>query len=264
MQKKEVQIRNGKKHYKIFIATPAYGHQVMTTYANSMFRLMATKSPEDFSYNCMIHLQSGMALVTQARNNCVAEFMKSGADKLLFIDADIGFQPEAVQRLIRFDADVVLTPYPVKGYMKGDHGISFIIHFKEKNNIQVDKDGFCEIKAGPTGFMMIDRSVIEKMAEHYPEKKCANRQMVGNKVEVMNDYWYTFFDTAVDPKNGYLGEDIAFCNLWTKIGGKIYADTKTRLIHYGGHSFSGSLDMVFGKNDSKFKFKTVDDIRKNK
>jgi len=253
-----------KKEHKIFIATPAYGHQVTTSYANSVFKFMATKAPEDLKLSTFIHLQSGMALVTQARNNCVAEFMKTDCDKLLFIDADIGFMPEAVHRLARFDADVVLTPYPVKGYQQGGQGITYIIHFPDKDNIEVDKEGFCEIKAGPTGFMMIDRKVFEKMAEAYPEKKCANRQMVGNKVETMDEHWYTFFETDVDPVNGYLGEDIAFCNLWKKIGGKIYADTKTTLIHYGGHAFTGNLGMIFDREDKKFNVKRVDDIRKNK
>jgi len=253
-----------KKHKTIFIATPAYGHQVTTSYCNSLLRLMSQKPDPECPYSCMIHIQSGMALVTQARNNCVAEFMKSGADKLLFIDADIGFTPEAVKRLIKFDSEVVLTPYPVKGYVDGGKGITFIIHFKDKENYVVDKEGFTEITAGPTGFMMIDRTVIEKMAAAYPEKKCVNSRMVGNKVEKMDDYWYTFFETAVDPINGYLGEDIAFCNLWRKIGGRLYADTKTSLVHYGGNAFTGSVDMIFEREEISDKLKIVDDIRKTK
>jgi len=253
-----------KKAKTIYIATPAYGHQVTTTYANSLLKLMAQKPDPDCPYHCMVHLQAGMALVTQARNNCVAEFMKSGADKLLFIDADIGFQPEAVKRLINLDVDVALTPYPVKGYIDNGTGITFIVHFKDKENYTIDKNGFTEITAGPTGFMMIDRKVFEKMAEAYPEKKTKNRQMVGQKVEVMDEFWYTFFETDVHPENGYLGEDIAFCNLWTKIGGRIFADTRSKLVHYGGHGFTGSVDMIFDRDENKEKMKIVDDIRKTK
>ena len=253
-----------KKAKSIFIATPAYGHQVTTHYTNSILRLMATRSDPKCPFHCMVHLQSGMALVTQARNNCVAEFMNSGADKLLFIDADIGFPPEAVQRLVALDAEVALCPYPVKGYVNNGKGITFIIHFKDKENYVIDKNGFTEVVAGPTGFMMIDRSVIEKLAKAYPEKKCVNSQMVGDKVEKMDDNWYTFFETDVHPEKGYLGEDISFCNLWTKIGGRIYADTQTKLIHYGGNAFTGSLDMIFDREENKDKIKLVDDITKNK
>jgi len=57
---------------------------------------------------------------------------------------------------------------------------------------------------------------------------------------------------------------ISFCNLWTKIGGRIYADTQTKLIHYGGNAFTGSLDMIFDREENKDKIKLVDDITKNK
>ena len=89
--------------------------------------------------------------------------------------------------------------------------------------------------------------VLEKLAKEYPERKTVNKQLVGNKVETMEKGWYTFFETAQDPENGYLGEDIAFCRLWTNIGGKIYADTQTPLTHFGSHAFHGSLNMMFAK-----------------
>jgi len=234
-----------KKQVKLFIATPAFGHQVTTNYANSLLKFVSTPHPT-LAVSSAIHMQSGMALVTQARNNCVAYFLNSECTHFLFIDADIGFEPEAIYRLIEKDVPLALTPYPVKGYGK-DHQLQFIVHFPDKDNVRIDKGGFTEITAGPTGFMMIKREVFEKLAEKYPERKTVNKQLVGNKVETMEKGWYTFFETAQDPENGYLGEDIAFCRLWTNIGGKIYADTQTPLTHFGSHAFHGSLNMMFAK-----------------
>lgn len=234
-----------KKQVKLFIATPAFGHQVTTNYANSLLKFVSTPHPT-LAVSSAIHMQSGMALVTQARNNCVAYFLNSECTHFLFIDADIGFEPEAIYRLIEKDVPLALTPYPVKGYGK-DYQLQFIVHFPDKDNVRIDKGGFTEITAGPTGFMMIKREVFEKLAEKYPERKTVNKQLVGNKVETMEKGWYTFFETAQDPENGYLGEDIAFCRLWTNIGGKIYADTQTPLTHFGSHAFHGSLNMMFAK-----------------
>ena len=234
-----------KKQIKLFIATPAFGHQVTTNYANSLLKFVSTPHPR-LAVSSAIHMQSGMALVTQARNNCVAYFLNSECTHFLFIDADIGFEPEAIYRLIEKDVPLCLTPYPVKGYGK-DYQLQFIVHFPDKDNVRIQKDGFTEITAGPTGFMMIKREVFEKLAEKYPERKTVNKQLVGNKVETMEKGWYTFFETAQDPENGYLGEDIAFCRLWTNIGGKIYADTQTPLTHFGSHAFHGSLNMMFAK-----------------
>jgi hypothetical protein len=234
-----------KKHFKLFIATPAFGHQVTTNYANSLLKFVSTSHPR-LAVSSAVHMQSGMALVTQARNNCVAYFLNSDCTHFLFIDADIGFEPDAIYRLLEKDVPLCLTPYPVKGY-GANNQLQFIVHFPDKDNVRIDKDGFAEITAGPTGFMLIKREVFEKLAEKYPERKTINKQLVGNKVETMEKGWYTFFETAQDPENGYLGEDIAFCRLWTNIGGKIYADTQTPLTHFGSHAFHGSLNMMFAK-----------------
>ena len=243
-----------KKHFKLFIATPAFGHQVTTNYANSLLKFVSTSHPR-LAVSSAVHMQSGMALVTQARNNCVAYFLNSDCTHFLFIDADIGFEPDAIYRLLEKDVPLCLTPYPVKGY-GANNQLQFIVHFPDKDNVRIDKDGFAEITAGPTGFMLIKREVFEKLAEKYPERKTVNKQLVGNKVETMEKGWYTFFETAQDPENGYLGEDIAFCRLWTNIGGKIYADTQTPLTHFGSHAFHGSLNMMFAKQ------KPIDDTKK--
>ena len=234
---------NKKKQIKLFIATPAFGHQVTTNYMNSVMRFVSAGHPK-LQVSTAIHLQSGMALVTQARNNCVASFLKSDCTHFLFIDADIGFEPEAIFRLLEKDEDVVLTPYAVKGF-GANYALQFIVHFPDRENVKIGKDGFVEITAGPTGFMLIKREAFEKLKKAYPDKKTVNKQLVGNKVEIMDSDWYTFFETGIDPENGYLGEDICFCKLWTAIGGKIYADAISELTHFGGHPFKGSLSLMF-------------------
>jgi len=234
---------NKKKQIKLFIATPAFSHQVTTNYMNSVMRFVSTSHPK-IQVSTAIHLQSGMALVTQARNNCVASFLKSDCTHFFFIDSDIGFEPEAVYRLLEKDEEVVLTPYAVKGFGQ-NYALQFIVHFPDRDNVKIGKDGFVEITAGPTGFMMIKREAFEKLIKAYPDKKTVNKQLVGNKVEIMDSDWYTFFETGIDPENGYLGEDICFCKLWTAIGGKIYADAISELTHFGGHPFKGSLSLMF-------------------
>jgi len=236
-------MQKDKKQVKLFIATPAFGHQVTTNYMNSVMRFVSSTHPR-INVSTAIHLQSGMALVTQARNNCVASFMKSDCTHFLFIDADIGFDPEAIFRLLEKDEEVSLTPYPVKGF-GANYGLQFIVHFPNREDVKLEKDGFVEITAGPTGFMMIKREAFEKLKKAYPDKKTVNKQLVGNKVEIMDTDWYTFFETGVDPVIGYLGEDICFCKLWVDAGGKIYADATTELSHFGGHAFKGSLSLMF-------------------
>lgn len=233
------------KNIKLFIATPAYGHMVTTYYMNSVTKFIRTTYPK-INILTEIYILSGMALITQARNNCVSTFLNSDCTHMLFIDSDIGFEAKAIYRLIEKDVPLCLTPYPVKGFGKNNE-LQFIIKFPEENIVKVDNDGFVEIAAGPAGFMMIKREVFEKLAEKYPDKKMINKQLVGDKVHTMDKGWYTFFETSQDSKNGYLGEDFAFCNLWRNIGGKIYADTKTSLTHFGSCAFHGNLNEVISK-----------------
>ena len=77
-----------KKNIKLFVATPAFGHMVTTNYMNSMMKFVSSTHPR-LAVSTAMHLQSGMALVTQARNNCVASFLNSDCSHFLFIDSDI-------------------------------------------------------------------------------------------------------------------------------------------------------------------------------
>ena len=234
---------------KLFIATPTYGYQAFIDYMHGLINFVTSAPPEDLEYETSLHLHSGSSLVTHARNNCVLEFLKTDCTKLLFIDSDIGFEPENIWRLLRKNEDVVLAPYVVKTY-SGEENNNFVVHYKDPNNIAVDEQGFIEIEAGPAGFMMIDRKVFEKLHEAYPEKKVFIRHLIEGVVTEEPNY-YTYFDCSTS-ENGHsgVGEDLAFCNLWTKIGGKIYCDAHAKLTHCGSRLFSGALiETLVGKEN---------------
>src|SRR6202795_4605094 len=98
----------------LVVATPCFGGQVSSIYASSIFhlqRVLRSKSNIDLK----VHLRDGDALITRARANLVTMFLDDPtATHLLFVDADIGFTPEQVFRLIESGADVVAGVYPIK------------------------------------------------------------------------------------------------------------------------------------------------------
>ena len=49
----------------------------------------------------------------------------------------------------------------------------------------------------------------------------------------------------------YLSEDYAFCRLWQKIGGKIYADIVSGMTHMGNYSFKGNVGTQFLPQNNK-------------
>ena len=66
-------------------------------------------------FNLKILFKDGDALITRARASLISQFLDDpDATHLLFIDADIGFEPEQVLRLIECGADMCAAVYPIK------------------------------------------------------------------------------------------------------------------------------------------------------
>src|SRR5450432_4587201 len=98
----------------LMVATPCFGGQVSSIYAGSMFHLQrAVRSRPNIDLTVL--MRDGDALITRARANLVTLFLDNpAATHLLFVDADIGFTPDQVFRLIESGADVVAGVYPIK------------------------------------------------------------------------------------------------------------------------------------------------------
>lgn len=168
----------------------------------------------------------------------------------MFIDADVNFEPESVIRLLKSGHDISVACYPKKfidwkqaaeAVRNGDQrdmamlSSSLVVNFG-KVRVEVE-EGFASVLDGPTGFMLIKRSVFEKMQDMYPELNCKNDHQNRDF-----DEYCAVFDCMIDPvTRRYLSEDYAFCRRWQQMGGKIYADINTTLGHVGNLPFSGQL-----------------------
>lgn len=234
----------------VFLSTPCYGGLCLEAYAASILNLQI--ACVQHGIHLMIDTTENESLVHRARNISVARFLKkSQCDYFMFIDADIHFDAHSVIRLIQSGHDVCVAAYPKKCIMwdqaetsikNGENkepsraSSSLVMNFKYAST-RVE-NGFVEVLDGPTGFMCIKRSVIEKMYAKYPELNCVNDHQNRDL-----DEYCAVFDCMIDPvSRRYLSEDYAFCRRWQQMGGQIYCDVMTVLGHVGNLRFGASLD----------------------
>lgn len=203
----------------ILIATPMYGNQCTAIYHKSVLRLVQSFERESYPYDVMIGLNE--SLVDRARNNMACDFLKTKFQKLLFIDADIEFDPDDVAMLLEHDVDLVAGVY----CMKKPDSQWYAVWKDGKLVKDLGEGSLEEVDFMGTGFMMIDRNVFERMISFYPEIKN------DDPVET-----WGFFNRM--KYNGVmLSEDYSFCQRWKDLGEKIYADTRVRLIHHGMYPY---------------------------
>ena len=244
---------------KLFLSTPCYGGLCLESYLTSILRLQILLSQK--GVELLLDTTENESLVHRARNVSVGRFMqKTDADLFMFIDADIHFDPESVLRLVESGHDISVACYPKKIVMWDQAKTSIVTNNDERNPAMLASslvvnfgaqqrpivNGFVEILDGPTGFMVIKRSVFTKIAEKFPELDCVNDHQNRDF-----DTYNAAFDCMIDPvSRRYLSEDYAFCRRWQQIGGQIFADVQTTLGHIGNLPFTGCLDDRLKAKDS--------------
>jgi hypothetical protein len=240
-------------HYSVTIGTPCFGGQLTSLYVVSLLKLQKAFAQRNWSIGFM--LQAGDALVTRARQTIVCHFLDDpSATHLLFIDADIGFEPEQVFRLLEFDADFTAAAYPVKqinwDLMAGavqagrtpleSATLSYVVERDTAAEL-VTRNGFVRSRYAGTGFLMIRRSVLESMIEHYPELRYTHEHRADDPLT--GSRWRSaLFNCILDQASGfYLSEDFSFCRRWTDMGGEIWVDYLSRLNHVGLMVYRGNM-----------------------
>lgn len=257
----EVKIEDLQKK-KLFVATPMYGGQCAGMYARSMADLSAFCA----KYNIPLQLYYlfNESLITRARNYCCDEFMRSDATHLMFIDSDIGFNPQDVIALMALmtdesEYDVIGGPYPKKciSWEKIKMAVDKGVADEDPNNLEKfvgdyvfnPKSQQREIPLGEpvevleigTGFMMVRKNTFVKYAEAYPYQSYkpdhVRTEHFDGSREIM-----AYFDCIIDPESKrYLSEDYNFCYHVQKMGLKVWFCPWMQLQHVGSYIFGGSL-----------------------
>lgn len=253
-------IKNTHVHY----CTPCYGGQVTEPFFRSWSRAHMMFTKHEIPYS--LTTSANESLISRARCHMVAYFMANPeATHLMFIDADINFDSLDILHMLQHDKDIIVGAYPKKNVswnnvkhsvlqnpnidieLLNSYGANYALNFKYNDNdpdkgVRVE-DGLATLKDAGTGFMLIKRTVIEKMIFKYPELYFNNDLHLD---EEFAKWTYLFFDCLHEPETKrYLSEDYAFCRRWQDIGGKVWLDPLVNLDHIGNYTFSGNVKNIF-------------------
>lgn len=174
--------------------------------------------------------------VDDARNACVAAFLKSDCDMLVFIDADVGFPPEALYRLVSHsEGDIIAGIYPRKEMQR-----SYPWRF-EGDVLKADEGGLIRegVLSVPAGFLRLSRKLLERMAEQLLAKGFRSPES-GNEVVPC------LFERRTIKGERHSG-DVAFCVAARELGYPIYVDPMLELSHAGEVRFTGMLAADFAE-----------------
>lgn len=145
---------------KIAICIPSLDH-VPIEFALSLAALCTYEGHRKKNQLVLINVKS--STIPEARNLCVEKALQIEADKLLFIDSDMVFRIDALERLLQSGLDVIGAAYP----KRIDGGLLNFLAMPsrdEYNDAEIEP-----VRGIGMGFMLIDANVIKKLQKPWFE-----------------------------------------------------------------------------------------------
>lgn len=208
---------------RIFVAIPAYDRKLCCETAAALLSEQAVATAAGIELQ--VSFIPGCCYIDKARNQLVSEFLASGADRLVFIDADVSWEPGSLIRIARAKPDFVGGCYR----HKRDEETYPVEWIADRAELWSDPEtGLLEVSALPGGFLSLSRAVFERHLEAFPDR--------------------TYFHEG-HPFNAFFhqpfgwGEDGRFCAEWREIGGQVWLDPTLHLTHVdaAGRHYPGCI-----------------------
>jgi hypothetical protein len=175
-----------------------------------------------------LRIMRGVTSIDQIRCQMACDALDAGFEELFWIDDDIVFNPDDVDRLRAANLPIIGGVYPRKGEPV------LAIRWKEGTNTVVlgDGGGLVEVKYASTGFLCTRAAVYDAM-----QVQGLARSAIGQFGRSMMGYFQpmTIVEGSV---TRYLAEDWSFCHRLAQAGIPIHVDTRPRLLHIGRYAYS--------------------------
>lgn len=175
----------------------------------------------------------GCSVVSRARNLLVDDFLRSECDTLMFIDADMTFDPNDILRLLAFSGSPAKNIVGGTGVARKKEKVFHLnLETDAEGNLLMDAMGLARATRMGTGFMMVQRQVFEVLIDRHPEWRFHDVAS-GRTI-------YSLFDFKSTPE-GYIGEDYNFCDRARAEGFQVWVDPTIKLGHMGVMEYEGAF-----------------------
>ena len=169
--------------------------------------------------------------IDRTRSELATRALSGGFEELMWIDADVSFDPDDVDRLRALDLPIVGGVYAKKGAR------SLAVHALPgtRELVVVEGGGPCRVRYAAAGFLCTRRVVYDDVRRVFALPVCDGAVVPYFLPMVVADasgYWY-------------LGEDYAFCERAHVAGHATVVDTSIRLGHVGPYVYD-LADAVHG------------------
>jgi len=204
----------------ILFCTPCYGGMVTEPHFRSALNLKEQLTEIGLEHDWLTGANE--SLVTRARNEMTASYLSTRHSHMMWLDADIEFEAQDVAKLWNLDADIAAGAYAMK--KPGERWYAAWVKGKLVKDLDA-YDGPVEADYAGTGFMLIKREVIEKLAQDAPVYQAQG----GSHVRAI-------YQTPVH-EGVFESEDFHFCRVAKKAGFKLLLEPNVRLTHWGQSAY---------------------------
>lgn len=209
---------------KIVVAIPTYDGKLQIQVVTSLLNehIIAKECGDELLFQFL----PSCSHAAMGRNQLAQQFMDSEAERLVFLDSDVSFEPGHLVKIAHHKADFVGGAYRYK-FDEENYPVGWL----DKPELWSDEYGLIEVMTLPGGFLSLSRNVFQKLKENYP----------GREYEHFGKKAHCYFQMLFTEGRLY-GEDSFFCKEWRDLGERIYLDPELTLTHWDNNKpFKGHI-----------------------
>lgn len=227
--------------HNVFCFIPAFGNVVKTPTLLTSHAIMQELHSKGIATGI-----SALSFpdIAELRNMVLTIFYDTmpNATHLLFIDADMSFDPHLVTDCLLFDEPLVGTIYPQRKVPLSWAGSGT----GEAQTVR--RAGFMQVEGVGFGCTLIRRDLVTKMLAMMPHLVDTRLHLhpAGDTLRQAGaNRMIRAFEKMDIAERGLISEDLSFCIRWRQCGGEVWANINYKMSHVGDFDYSARyLDTV--------------------